>query len=157
MTLSIRKAGLGDANTLFKWVNSPDSLAGKILTSEPIKWTNHIRWLEQRLNREAAHIWIIEESGVPIGQVRFEFSDGAYLVDIFLTPESRKKGYAAKAIQKCISSLKVILEKRAVLKADVKLSNSASIKLFRSLGFSQEITSKDFTTLTLNITPATVK
>ncbi|WP_181850001.1 GNAT family N-acetyltransferase [Thalassospira xiamenensis] len=157
MTISVRQAAECDAELLFKWVNSPDSLAGKLLTSEPIKWSNHSRWFEKRLDSAKAHIWIIEESGTSIGQVRFEFSDGAYLVDIFLIPEARKKGNAAKAFQKCIASLQVILKSTAVLQADVKFSNSASINLFKSLGFSQEIKSEDFITLKRNITPEIVK
>ena len=156
MTTSIRQAAACDAELLFKWLNSPDSLAGKLLTSEPVKWVSHKRWFEDRLDSLNVHIWIIEENGTAIGQVRFEFSDGAYLVDIFLISEARKKGHATKAMQKCIACLQGFVKSATMLRADVKSSNLSSIKLFEDLGFLQESESNDFMTLKCSIAPAIV-
>ena len=66
----LRSAEPGDARLLFEWLNHADSLAGSLLTKDPVPWETHKTWFEERLSAANCGIWIAELAAAPIGQVR---------------------------------------------------------------------------------------
>lgn len=134
MTFDLRTATAGDATALFTWVNSPDCLANKRHTSEPVSWDDHVAWLERLLNNPAARLWIVERDAVPVGQVRFApDASGARAVDIYIVPAARG-GTARQALQQALRLAAEIWPGQTV-EAEVMAHNVASHRLFSRLGF----------------------
>ncbi len=131
----LREAGPADARRLFDWVNGPDSLAGKLLTKEPIEWGEHERWFAARLADRDTFLYVIERGGEPAGQVRLEKHDnGAYEVDIYVIAEARRQGLAAGALARAIETL-CAARPDVIVRARMVEGNAASRNLFERLGF----------------------
>jgi len=130
----LRVARQADAKLLFDWVNRPDSLAVKFDTQGPIPWETHAAWLAARLVDPDTGLWIIEQQGQPVGQVRFERREAGLEVDIFVTPEARGRGVAlrmlAAAARSCAGRWPGL-----PLVARIKTGNVASERLFAAAGF----------------------
>ncbi len=135
MTIALRRARPADCELLFEWVNSPDSLASKLLTREPIARHDHDAWFEARLADPDSAIWIAELGGVPVGQVRFMLRDGAYDVDVYIDPPHRGSGAAAAALTQAIEEFRPVAGKDAIFRARIKNDNQMSVRLFEKLGF----------------------
>ncbi len=143
----LRLAGPADARLLFGWVNRPDSLRGKILTTKPIAWPEHERWFAARLADRDTFLYVIERRGEACGQVRLEkCDDRAYEVDIYVIAEARRQGLAAGALARAIEGL-CVARPNATIRAHIVQGNTASRHLFRRLGF--QPAARDETGLTL--------
>jgi RimJ/RimL family protein N-acetyltransferase len=131
-TVTLRAATLADARLLFDWLNAPDSLAQKERTTAPVAWADHRAWLERHLADPNFALFIVEEDRAPVGQVRFEPWQGAHAVDIYIAPELRGRGIARISLEAALRVSGV-----GVAVARVKSGNTASHRLFRSLGFTE--------------------
>lgn len=151
MRLRLRPANDGDAERMFAWVNSVDSLASKRFTSAAIPWETHVSWLAGMLRNPAARLWIVEQEGHPVGQLRLApDGDGRRLVDIYIVPEARQSGLAAAAVRLALAQAARLWPCEPVL-AEVLTQNQPSHRLFRSLGFREA--GKDETYVIYAITP----
>lgn len=145
-SLSLRPTTMDDAGILLDWVNQPDSLAHKLKTTMPIEADQHSAWLAHALESETCLLWILETEGRPVGQVRFQKTDGPrWSVDIFIDAACRGSGAAHFAIRTA-ADLLAMREPSAILQADVKAVNQASLKLFGRLGFKLEQAGPDYST-----------
>ena len=137
----MRPARREDAELLYAWVNSPDSLAAKLLTDREIGWEEHLRWFGARLDDPETRIWIAELTGQPIGQLRVERRTAnpsePFDIDIFLIPEHRGRGIAAAILQEGIANASSVWP-GIVLRALVRAENAASARLFRRVGFQEQ-------------------
>lgn len=155
MTLRYRTAGIDDARLLFDWVNSPDSLAGKLRTTSAIDWNSHLAWLRARLAGKDSLILIAETSGEPIGQVRLqEGAEGSLEVDIYLIPDYRRQGFARSMIIEAVMQGRRRWPGRK-FRAVVRTANAASQALFRSAGFRCSESHQEYTVFVAN--PAEIK
>lgn len=136
--IRLRPATADDAKLLYDWVNSPSGRAGKLRTDGAISWTDHCRWLEQRLQDRGTRIWIAHDGDAAVGQVRFQRMEAddrdTFDVDIFVTEEARGGGRgkamlvdAANELARCTPGVR--------LRACVLNGNKASQELFQSLGY----------------------
>jgi RimJ/RimL family protein N-acetyltransferase len=141
----LRRAESGDAKDLLTWVNSPESLAQKEKTTAPIGWQEHLSWFEKKLAGDDGRIYMIEEGGALIGQVRLEPLLSGVAIDIFIVPEARKRGNAQRALLAAI----VESDTRPII-ARVKCSNYPSRRLFEATGFSQSSGENNFVTYELH-------
>lgn len=143
---SLRRAEAKDSERLFAWVNSPDSLSVKALTKKPIAKSKHEAWYAQRLGDAGTMLYMIELSGIPVGQVRLQKNTaGAYGVDIYVERGYRGQGLAAWAIHGVIHKLSQ-KQPKALLVALVRLENKASAALFQHTGFTEVDRSDEFIT-----------
>ncbi len=131
MTIALRDATRADAQLLFDWVNSPDSLRTKGATHAHIPWRTHTIWLAARLDDPDCTLKIIERDGAPAGQLRLQPGGDAFEVDIYVMPADRGRGVAATALRLAFAQMP---EQRFC--ARVGHGNPASQALFRGLGFS---------------------
>lgn len=134
-TPTLRTAALDDADLLYDWVNRPDSLSGKVQTTEPIRRDVHQAWFESRLGVETCRISLILIDGKPVGQVRLEDRGEGFEVDIYVEPGARGNGIASAAITQAHDDLRKTWPDASLI-AKVKLGNPASQALFKGLGFS---------------------
>lgn len=139
----IRPAVASDRDLLLRWVNRPESLAGKLLTTGPIPAEIHAAWFTRRLADRRSRIFIIETDSGPAGQTRFDRGDDGYEIDIFIAAGRRRGGLAKKALSQAMAAI-VSEDRTARFMARVKPGNSASLQLFRSLGFDITETRPDF-------------
>ena len=140
--LNLRTAVRNDADLLFEWVNSPDSLVNKLETSDLISRSTHDTWLGKKLKSQDTAIWIGMVGDKSIGQVRLERCGDALEVDIFVAVESRGRGVA-------LAMLDAIQVKAAAqwpncdLLARVKPENWASRRLFAKAGYGKTLVESD--------------
>lgn len=144
MSLFLRPATQDDEALLLRWVNDPETLAQKKLTSEPIAAETHRAWLARRLADTASRIWIIESNDRPAGQIRLQAESGVALIDIFVTPDARGNGVAARALTLAFTELPAHFAHSAC--AEVRRENIASRRLFERLGFALTESSDRFAT-----------
>lgn len=142
--ITLRAATQADADLLLGWVNAPETLAQKKLTRAPVDRPTHKAWLARRLADPATVLRIIVHGGEDAGQVRLQADDGVALVDIYVTPQARRGGVAASALRLALTSLPSSFAHSA--RAEVRMDNRPSRRLFESLGFAQTESSDSFAT-----------
>ena len=132
MKISLRKASFSDIEFLWYLRNQPD-VYKYFRQARKTSWPEHIKWiLPIILGKDNKNIYVIRESEVPIGQVRFDYLKSKKAeISISLLKEYRGKGLAAKAL-----SLAIEKEKGTKLFiAYVHKNNTGSIKFFEDLNF----------------------
>ena len=87
--MNIRLAKKSDIWLLYNWVNKPDSIKNKMITSKDISKSEHILWYETSFDNKNRFIWIIEEDKVALGQIRFDIEE---------EKKNSLKGYAVTAL-----------------------------------------------------------
>lgn len=120
---------------LLAWANDPETRANafnpQCITSE-----NHRNWLAARLaDPERYRLFIVETaSSVPVGQVRFEKGDDAWVISYSVALEFRGRGLGRRVLAEAIAVFR-LLGLADILAARVKLNNTASRRVFEGLGF----------------------
>jgi RimJ/RimL family protein N-acetyltransferase len=129
----LRPAGGADADLLLRWRNDPDavrfSVSGRAVTVE-----EHCAWMAARLADTATRLWIAQEGGAPVGQVRLDVSDGTATVSIAVAPEHRGAGLGSEMLRALLSLIagdSAVLRLRALANPD----NAASLRIFQKAGF----------------------
>lgn len=132
--LKARRATLDDARQLWEWVNDPEVRASAFNTA-PIPWEGHLAWFTRRLaDPDCVIALILDGSGTPVGQVRFEGEGSTATVDISVSPAMRGRGYATAVLR---LGLGLVFEdpRWQSVQAWVKTSNTASQRTFARAGF----------------------
>ena len=138
MSYRLRKANVEDAKLIFDWANEPDVRANSF-NPELIEWDNHIKWFRNKLDSVGCIILILEEHDHPIGQIRFDLNDEAqWEVDYSVGSEFRGQGIGKRIIKEGMSHLHQNKYHEPIV-AKVKRSNIPSLKVFRKLGFKEQL------------------
>jgi RimJ/RimL family protein N-acetyltransferase len=133
--LSLRRAGVEDADLLRSWRNDPTTREASF-SSREVSREEHARWLAEKLEDANCALFIVEDAGEPIGQVRLDRVDQDEAeVSIALASAARGKGIGREALRLAKSHAARSLGVKK-LTARVKCSNSASLAAFRAAGFS---------------------
>ena len=133
----LRPATLKDAQFLFDWVTSEDSLKWKRQTQGSISSEGHNAWLESQFEKKMTQIWIIVLNKVPSGQVRLEKKNDTVYIDIYVVEKARRTGVASRALN---ASIKRYTESFGDQRycAIVHRNNTGSQNLFIKNGFQQK-------------------
>jgi len=143
-TLSVREAQLSDLLLYWHWVNDP-VVRKNAFNENIIKWQEHQKWFDKKLNDSSSILLLIESSVGPIGQVRFDKVESGYEIDYSLGKQFRGFGVAKAMLSKAINYVRE--ENISTLTAKVKVGNIASKKVFQYLGFTElSISKKDVVT-----------
>jgi|APSaa5957512493_1039668.scaffolds.fasta_scaffold76618_2 RimJ/RimL family protein N-acetyltransferase len=135
--LALRPAVFEDWALLLDWVNQPDSLAGKLRTSEPIDADTHKAWLKRFLGSGASRLFIVLMANQPIGQIRFQPNeDGVFVIDVYVTADRRGGGVARSALEHGMAQMTENTSPTQ-FQAEVRIENTASHRLFKGLGFAE--------------------
>ena len=131
--LTIRLARLDDAERLWSWRNDPHTRRASHNT-DAIAYDQHTRWFERRLSRNDSVILIAELHGEAIGTVRFDRRRDSYLeVIVNIAPQARSKKLGAACLR---AACNFVLKKEAAgFHAEIRLENTASIRIFQQCGF----------------------
>jgi RimJ/RimL family protein N-acetyltransferase len=132
--IALRRARPDDARRLLEWANDPATRAASF-DREPIAWPAHVAWLAAVLDDPARRLWIAEEAGVPVGQVRVDrVADGVGVVSIGLAAYARGRGVGREVLRLGLAAGVAELGIRRA-RAIVRAANLPSRRLFEGAGF----------------------
>ena len=130
--LKVRLATKHDCIDYFNWAND-SQVRENSLDSADIEWTGHQKWFTEKINSESTEMYVLEASGLPVGQIRFELVDETAEINYSLDELVRGRGWAATAVEVAIKDFRI--QNSHLLKAQVKKANVRSRSVFRTLGF----------------------
>jgi UDP-2,4-diacetamido-2,4,6-trideoxy-beta-L-altropyranose hydrolase len=132
-----RPAHIGDCELYFQWANDPTVRKNALGTGE-ISWEGHNGWFSSRLvSPDVRFLLFFDDKDRAVGQVRFERkSRPVWEIDISVDPASRGNRLGSQIMSLAMRTFRAT-ETGAVL-AIIKRSNPASLKIFQSLGFTEE-------------------
>jgi RimJ/RimL family protein N-acetyltransferase len=132
--IELRPARPDDGGRLFAWANDPATRAASF-DREPIPWQAHLAWLAAVLGDPDRRLWIAEEAGVPVGQLRVDRMEGGVgVVSIGLAPGARSRGLGRAVLRIGLAAAVHELGIRRA-RAVVVSSNLPSRRLFEGAGF----------------------
>jgi len=73
--VQLRVASEEDALLLWQWTNDAATRRYSF-SAEPISWDSHQAWYAERLASPYTRLWILELQKVPVGQIRYDRTDG---------------------------------------------------------------------------------
>jgi RimJ/RimL family protein N-acetyltransferase len=128
---------------LMAWRNDPDtvgfSVSGRTVTAE-----EHERWF-RRVRDDPSHhrLWIAEDDGQPVGQVRVDVTGDTGTVSIAVESGRRGRGLGTSMLQALLAKLAGD-GAPSRLTALVRADNAASLRAFAAAGFHQASTGAEF-------------
>jgi len=128
MLFSIRKSTMKDVGLTFNWQVHPSVRRYSRVTSPP-SFVDHEAWFKESLLDHNRDMWIFENEGLPLGQLRVDKGEKNE-ISILISPEYMGHGFG------CIALDLVCQHYRSIdLWAYVKGENEHSIKLFTKCKF----------------------
>lgn len=134
--LRARPALPDDEQLLLDWANDAATRKNAFST-DPIAPETHHRWLAARLaDSRNCRLFIIEtQSGLPVGQVRFQRERAAFELHYSLDARARGRRLANPLLRTAISAFRADFDGPASLIAQIKRENSSSARALESVGF----------------------
>lgn len=137
-SLCLRTAKKTDCDLLFRWAND-ETNRNNSFSKEKIKYVDHRKWFNNKLKDARCHIYILEQNGVEIGQVRLDGVEEAE-IDYFISPAFRGQGLAKRMLLLVEKKVKNSNFGIKMLVAHVLNYNIPSRKVFHKLGYQEKIT-----------------
>ncbi len=134
MTAEVLRPATGaDAELLWQWANDR-TVRDHAFHSEPIAWTTHQHWLAAKLHDPGCRIWILENDGQPVGQIRYERDGEVVEISLSVAAACRGRGFGRQllALSRAIACRELGV---ARVRGVVKSTNHASQRLFAGMGF----------------------
>lgn len=145
LSLTLRSAEPGDEELMLNWANDPAVRANGFANGK-IEPETHHRWFSRRLSQtESCRIYIAEnDSGMPVGQVRFERRDDGWQIGYSLDAAFRGLGLGRALLEHALRRLATeVVGGQAI--AIVKEGNIQSCRIFQRLGFTPHETETGIT------------
>lgn len=134
----LRPVEKSDCDVLFRWAND-DTNRNNSFSKEKIGYIDHCKWFANKLKDQKCHIYIFEQSGVEIGQVRLDGAEEAE-IDYYISPAFRGRKLSIKMLQLIEKVVKSSDFGINFLVARVLEHNIISKRVFCRLGYQEEIT-----------------
>lgn len=142
----MRRVEQRDFDILFKWKNDEEvikySREGKGKTLDEFT-----KWFQEKINSENNYMFILENETEQIGQINFEIVNGESILNYSVDKEFRNKGFGKVLVKYIEEFIYDNLEEVKKIAAYINASNTSSIKIFESLGYTREIDDKHFVKL----------
>ena len=132
--ISLRAATAGDAKMIFEWRNDP-VIVGLGSSQREVTWAEHQEWFSQSITSGKRRIFIVQNDGVPIGQVRFDLLEKSEcVISVYLASEFTGHGWGIEAIR---NGCELIFEEWPIhaVVALVRAENEVGQSAFRRAGF----------------------
>ncbi len=135
--IHLRKAEQNDCELLWDWANDPKVRQASFY-SRPILWKEHKQWFTTKIKEIGSYIFIAEnESGIPIGQIRFEISKSIANISYSVQKKYRGLGFGETILRVGIIKLVELINQSISFQGHVKPENIVSQKIFKKVGFSK--------------------
>lgn len=127
MEVTLRPATLADRERVFAYNVAP---ATRAVSGSPrtFSLSEHERWFTERLADAVSRMWIVEDSGVPVGVVRIDAGDPAR-ISIALEPSAQGRNIGRRAVALACALW------AAPIRAEIHEGNAASHACFVASGF----------------------
>ena len=133
--VTLRAARADDASLIRDWRNDADTVRSSAI-ARPVSEAEHARWFAAALADPHRRLWVAEEHGVPVGQVRVDVNGEAGVFSIVVAPAHRGRGLGQAMLRGALSEVE--REGTATrLTALVREENLASMHAFEQVGFSR--------------------
>jgi len=133
-TISLRPATAADAKLIFEWRNDP--VIVRLGSSQrEVTWTEHEEWFSQSITSGKRRIFVVQNDGVAIGQVRFDLLEKSEcVISVYLAREFTGHGWGIEAIR---NGCELIFEEWPIhaVVALVRAENEVGQSAFRRAGF----------------------
>lgn len=131
--VTLRPARADDAGRVMEWRNDGDAVRFSV-TGRPVSAAEHQRWFTTMLANGDVRLWIAEEAGEAVGQVRLDVTDGTGTVSIAVAREHRGRGLAVTMLRALIEVVAADGDLRR-LEALTHPENTSSLRAFERAGF----------------------
>lgn len=132
-TMHLEDATVADAEILWEWANDPATRASSF-SSEPIPWSDHRSWFDQRLGDPGTHIYLAHDRSGLVGQIRFQVTGEVAEVSVNVAP--RRRGHRLGSALVAAGTARLFGEHPVgVVEALIKAENIASIRAFTLAGY----------------------
>ena len=133
--MNLRKADNDDLIFLFELRNE-QVVRENSFNTYPIGLDQHMAWFANRVSSPDCLLFIAENDGKKIGQIRYELDgpDNEALVSLAIVPDERGKGFGADVLR---AGCEHVLREKGPTRfvAYIKSVNISSIKTFKKVGF----------------------
>ena len=131
--VTLRQATTDDAGVLLEWRNDPEAVRFSV-SGHDVSADEHRGWLSARLADPSTHLWIAEQAGLDVGQVRVDVHDGTGTVSVAIAPSQRGRGFGSAVLRAMVIAMERQGDART-LRALAHAENVASIRAFERAGF----------------------
>lgn len=131
--VTLRPAQADDATRVMEWRNDADAVRFSI-TRRPVSQAEHLRWFAAQLKSQGVRLWIAEEAGNPVGQVRLDVAGDTGTVSIAVASPHRGRGLGARMLRALIESVAGQEDVRRLM-ALTHPENVPSLRAFQQAGF----------------------
>lgn len=128
---SMRAAMADDCRLYFDWANEPE-VRLQAFSSEPIVWEAHQTWFLGKIQSAAAHLFVMEHKGIPVGQIRFDLHNGYWWIDYSIARDFRGQSLSKTLLCRGLQKMRGLYGS-APIRAEVKLTNLPSQRAFESI------------------------
>jgi spore coat polysaccharide biosynthesis protein SpsF len=132
--ISIRQATPKDAALYFTWVNDQVVRSASLNSSE-IKWDEHLAWFNHKVDSDTSKMYVCHAGGLPVGQVRFDFTDKHVELDYSLDSEVRGRDWARVILDLALNEFRA--HSQEAVFATVRNENIRSISALLKAGYAQ--------------------
>lgn len=130
----IRRAHLEDAPLVFEWRNTPE-IRDLGTLQRGVSAEEHARWFEESVASATRRLFIIEDGGAPVGQLRFDDRGGGrWDVSVYLIPGKTGRGVGVEVLTRGCRELFTEVGARLVV-AFIRQDNWRSLRAFGKAGF----------------------
>lgn len=130
-TITLRPATMGDARRLLAWRNDAKTRRAAHTTKE-VQPDEHVGWLAEILGNPNRRLFIVEESGLAVGTVRADLSDGVWELSWTVGESARGRGVGKRMVALLVKQIS------APVRAEVKRGNAASVRIAEYAGMRLE-------------------
>jgi RimJ/RimL family protein N-acetyltransferase len=120
-------------------------------SARPVSDAEHARWFSSALADPRTHLWVAEENGVAVGQVRVDVDGETGVFSIAVAAAARGRGLGQAMLRLALAEIE---RQRGVttMTAVTYPDNPASIHAFEQVGFRRrEVTEDGFVVLDLEL------
>jgi spore coat polysaccharide biosynthesis predicted glycosyltransferase SpsG/RimJ/RimL family protein N-acetyltransferase len=132
---TLRDAHGGDASTLLDWVNDP-AVVQNSKSQRHIEPNEHMSWLQRVLNGKETRLFILDLSGLPVGQIRFDKKHDHVVLTYSIDRDFRSRGLGKLIVEMGLAAMRS--EGEQYVEAFVRKDNAVSARVFFQLGFTEE-------------------
>ncbi|MBX7074966.1 MAG: UDP-2,4-diacetamido-2,4,6-trideoxy-beta-L-altropyranose hydrolase [Pirellulales bacterium] len=133
-TVHLRRARFEDARLVHQWSNEPEVRAVSF-RQDAIDWSEHVGWFHRQLAADTPLFWIASDGhGVPVGQIRFHWQEGAAVVSLTVARARRGHGIARQMLMQATHEVFRATGCGRIV-AWVKPDNHPSLRLFNAMRY----------------------
>jgi RimJ/RimL family protein N-acetyltransferase len=131
--VTLRAAREDDVSLIREWRNDAEAVRVSA-TAGPVSKAEHERWFAAVLADRNRRLWVAEECGRPVGQVRVDVDGSRGVLSIVVAPHDRGRGIGQAMLRGAVGEVErdgLATKLTALARED----NVASIHAFEHIGF----------------------